>query len=470
MDSSSKPKSTLPGFVQALDNPQGMSFPNPLLSNRDVRRTEPHYFACGGVADLYRGQWTRQAGNPPVEVAIKVIRRCTWNDKTAAERAHKRFLREAHLWAQLQHPSIVPFHGLIFEKDFPGLVMPYYKNGDLIQYLRKHLEANKHHLVCQVSAGLEYLHNIRPHAVVHGDIKASNIMVTDCGEARLTDFGVAKMLSVSGYTTTSMGGTCRWMSPEILEEHDPSPTFSSDIWAFGMTILQVFTGKVPFESMRNDATVIVSLARGVLPEQPVEINDAMWALLKRCWKTRPTDRPSSSTVSIALNIMFSEPLAAEDVDHLIDLLTRENSSHSDKETQTHAPSLSPSPTSVTLVEPTARTPETEKDKQRRQSFSNILRRRLSLDRFLPHDTSTPLLPSFLRRPSDESSVEPPPQMIASDPSYYRCRWPDCGARFTCLDPWRAHHAQHWCSLPRDDNSSSGPRGAASMPSITSVLS
>jgi serine/threonine protein kinase len=64
-------------------------------------------------------------------------------------------------------------------------------------------------------------------------------MVTDDHHACLTDFGVAKMLSVSGYTTTSLGGTCRWMSPEILDEYDPSPTVASDIWAFGMTILQV---------------------------------------------------------------------------------------------------------------------------------------------------------------------------------------------------------------------------------------
>jgi serine/threonine protein kinase len=73
------------------------------------------------------------------------------------------------------------------------------------------------------------------------------------------------------------------MSPEILEQDDASPTFASDIWAFGMTTLQVgstviddlqvtngylkvYTGKVPFEKLRNDAKVIASLTRGNLPD------------------------------------------------------------------------------------------------------------------------------------------------------------------------------------------------------------
>lgn len=84
---------------------------------------------------------------------------------------------------------------MIFERDYPGLVMPYYKNGDLVHFLRKNPQSDsdklnlvskpghyrsrrkspripRHFQVCEVAAGLEYLHNLRPYGVIHGDIKA----------------------------------------------------------------------------------------------------------------------------------------------------------------------------------------------------------------------------------------------------------------------------------------------------------
>ncbi|KAF9443790.1 kinase-like protein, partial [Macrolepiota fuliginosa MF-IS2] len=264
-----------------------------------VRRTEPDYFACGGLADIYRGQWaltpddTVPVSEPLVylfythkltsipQVAIKIL-----------------FLRESRLWRGLRHPHIVPFYGLFFDRDTPCLVMPYYKDGDLTNFLRKNPQVDKLDLVCQVAAGLEYLHNLKPHAIVHGDIKAANILVSDY-QARLTDFGVARMLNKTGYTTT-VGGTCRWMAPELLDDHQPPPTLASDVWAFGMTILQVFTGKIPFEELRIDATVVMTLVRKLLPQRPPEISETLWALLERCWAFEPSQRPAISTIFIVL--------------------------------------------------------------------------------------------------------------------------------------------------------------------------
>ncbi|KAF5354756.1 hypothetical protein D9756_005502 [Leucocoprinus leucothites] len=421
---------------------------------RDVRRTESYYFACGGLADLYKGQWTRQPGDI-LPVAIKLIRRSSWNDKSTAERAQKRFLREAYLWAQLHHPNIVPFYGLIFERDFPGLVMPYYKNGDLIQYLRKHPEAKKLDLICQVAAGLVYLHELKPNSVVHGDIKASNIMVTDAGQACLTDFGVAKMLSVSGYTTTNLGGTCRWMSPELLEEYDPSPTVFSDTWAFGMTILQIFTGKVPFDYLRNDATVIISLAKGTLPEKPEEVNNTIWAMLKRCWAAEPTKRPAVSTLSIVLSIMAHQHLTPEHVNDLVDSLELERPRAKDEETIRTASS---SPTAMLVHQPTP-------EKQGKQPFSSHFHRKLSLDKILTHDSTSPVsFHSLLRRSPDEKHTEPPPLTISSEPHAYRCHWPNCEAHFITLEPWRAHYTDHWLASKSDDDDGTSP-----MPGISSIL-
>ncbi|KAJ3564726.1 hypothetical protein NP233_g8097 [Leucocoprinus birnbaumii] len=201
-------------------------------------QTDPRYFASGGFADIFRGRWTKRSGDS-VKVAVKLARRRNVDDRTSQERTRKKFLREAKLWAQLHNRNVVPFYGLIFEQGYPGLVMPYYENGDLVCYLQRSPSVDKLNIISDIAGGLNYLHGFRSNPVIHGDIKASNIMITDSGEACLTDFGLAKILYVPGYTTSSPAGTCRWMSPEILDGDDFYPTTASDIWAFAMTILEV---------------------------------------------------------------------------------------------------------------------------------------------------------------------------------------------------------------------------------------
>ncbi|KAF9442881.1 kinase-like protein [Macrolepiota fuliginosa MF-IS2] len=228
-------------------------------------------------------------------------------------------MRELRSWRELQHPHIVPIHGMIIEHNMPGLVMPYYKNGHLMQYLRKNPRVDKLELMCQAAAGLEYLHNLMPYPIVHGDIKAANILVSDLHTACLTDFGVSKMLNVTGYTTTPKG-TDRFTSPELLIDHETSFTRASDIWAFGMTVLQVSTGKVPFEHIKKDSMVIIHVAQGRLPSRPDEIDDPLWALLQRCWASDPDKRPSISTIAARLLPMTSKKLTPTDVNDSVDNL------------------------------------------------------------------------------------------------------------------------------------------------------
>ncbi|KAF9451486.1 kinase-like protein, partial [Macrolepiota fuliginosa MF-IS2] len=189
----------------------------------------------------------------------------------------------------------------------PCLVMPYYEDGDLVGYLTR-ARVNILELMCDAVAGLEYLHNFQPHPVVHGDLKAHN-MLLDNGHVQLADFGASKMLDMSLSTSSRMAGTYWWMSPELLVDADPKPTTVSDVWAFGMTVLQasVFTGKNPYSHLKSDPAVIMSVVQGQLPPQPPEIDSTIWALLKRCFSFDPTKRPRVETVSIVLNIVASAP-------------------------------------------------------------------------------------------------------------------------------------------------------------------
>ncbi|KZP28520.1 kinase-like protein [Athelia psychrophila] len=234
-------------------------------------------------------------------VAVKVIR-SVW-DRSYLERLNTRLLREARVWSQLKHPNITPFYGITFDLGVPSapcLVSPYYANGSLFTYLKNYPDCDKMALIRQIAAGLSYLHQ---HDVVHGDIKTSNILVNDQHEASISDFGLSRILEYSGFTTKAVGGTCRWMAAELIdpEEDDGEPalTTATDVWAFGMTVLEILSGKLPFYWIKYDTAVILLVMRDGRParERYPTISNAVWGILESCWRRDPEQRPGMRAIS-----------------------------------------------------------------------------------------------------------------------------------------------------------------------------
>ena len=153
----------------------------------------------------------------------------------------------------MKHPHVLPFLGILETPTELYLVSPFIKNGALDAYLRQNPDADRKQLVrliCILSSSIQftflgqlyetagavvYLHK---RGIVHGDIKASNILVSDDVHALICDFGLAKF----GEDATSVGlqgvGTVRFQSPEVLMQGG-GKTFATDVWAFGMTISEV---------------------------------------------------------------------------------------------------------------------------------------------------------------------------------------------------------------------------------------
>jgi len=267
-----------------------------------VSKTGTYSFAIGGHSDIWMGEWLR--GGSRQIVAVKVIRD-VWSNADHIERLKTKFLLEAKLWSRLEHPNITPFYGICFDlgpPSAPCLIYPYFKNGNVAKYLEKNSNVNRVKLVSQVVAGLEYLHN---HNIIHGDIKASNVLVNDEHEVRIADFGLSRILGEPGFTTKSVGGTYRWMAPELLapgEESVPQVTMASDVWAFGMTVIEILTGRLPFVQFKYHLAVIHFVAGGGRPTQEryPEIDDNVWSVLERCWHTDPTRRPSMEALALSL--------------------------------------------------------------------------------------------------------------------------------------------------------------------------
>jgi len=188
----------------------------------------------------------------------------------------------------------------------PVLVLPFEKNGNIREFLKHQPSVNAMQLpqICQLALGLFTLH---ANDIVHGDVKPSNVLIDSNKVAHLSDVGLANILS-----ETNVIHSLRWVAIELLqmtedaEEVDSRPCIrfskASDIWAFGMTALEIISGSIPFYHIRSDLLVPAAVLRGVRPlrVQYTLVPDSVWRVLEKCWATDPTQRPEMVEVLPAL--------------------------------------------------------------------------------------------------------------------------------------------------------------------------
>ncbi|KAL0570314.1 Homeobox protein tos8 [Marasmius crinis-equi] len=195
------------------------------------------------LQDIYKG---RLGGTQ--SVCLKVLR--VFTGSYDQSKLMKQLGNEVLIWRQLQHPNIHRFLGVtneLFELSY-SIVSPWMANGDVMSYSRKR-DASvvaKVTLMREMSEGIRYLHEHQP-PIVHSDIKGINILVSDDGHCRITDFGLASIEHDSPegrvHQTTSQAavrGSVPWLAPELMNPDDiESPNQRTrDIYALGCTIYE----------------------------------------------------------------------------------------------------------------------------------------------------------------------------------------------------------------------------------------
>ncbi|KAJ1302506.1 hypothetical protein OPQ81_002824 [Rhizoctonia solani] len=249
----------------------------------------------GGFGDIWTGRL-----RDGTKVAIKVWRSSVIEQ--CDDKALKRAAREVYYWSRMKHRNIHQLLGvIIFREHSLGMVSEWMENGNLREHMRKNDSFDRYEMCISIASGLVYMHQ---RDALHGDLKALNVLVSSDGVAKIADFGLSTMSEASlGFSETSnpQTGSTRWAAPELLTEEAPKSK-ESDVYALGMTMLEVITGEVPFPQCHSDYQVIVKVMQGAQPSRPMtqlkndDRGDQMWNLLVSCWSPEPSARPSAQQV------------------------------------------------------------------------------------------------------------------------------------------------------------------------------
>ena len=137
-----------------------------------------------------------------------------------------------------------------------------------------------------------------------------NILIDQTGHARLADFGFLTMISDAAThlpsSSYSIGGTLRWMSPELMAPEEfgmerSRPTKSSDCYSFGMVVYETVSGKKPYHET-PDVAVFLKIVKGEWPRRCEGFVDRLWGMMEQCWSFEPNCRPSIEGVLQCLEV------------------------------------------------------------------------------------------------------------------------------------------------------------------------
>ncbi|KAG8723297.1 hypothetical protein FRC09_003898 [Ceratobasidium sp. 395] len=182
------------------------------------------------------------------------------------------------------------------------MISPWMELGSVNRAIRINPDLDRYRLCKQLAAAIKHLHEVEN--VIHGDIKGDNVLMASDGTLKLTDFGLAIMHDKTlQFSQTDPGrGTTRWMAPELYD--GAQRCRESDIYAMGMTMLEMLTGKQPFHEIRGgDPAIIKAVLGGRTPDvseldqRPISPRaQIMVGTLHRCWIRDAKERATATEV------------------------------------------------------------------------------------------------------------------------------------------------------------------------------
>lgn len=261
-----------------------------------------HVIGQGGMATVYLARQQSMNRN----VALKVLPKQFMTDDTYLQR----FEREVAIVSRLEHRNVLPVYDYGEHEGQPYIVMRYMPAGSVDDLLQEHGAMDNEtmlNIITQIAPALDYAHT---KDVLHRDLKPSNVLMDEDGGAFLTDFGIARLNNSPGMTITTQGvvGTPSYMSPE--QARGETLDGRSDIYALGVMLFEMATGRRPFESDTPYSIAVMQVT--AQPPQPRTINAqitmAVESVILKALRKNPEERyQTAKALAEALKLAIERP-------------------------------------------------------------------------------------------------------------------------------------------------------------------
>ena len=254
----------------------------------------------GGMADVYMAKDHKLNRN----VAVKVLK----SEYVEDEKFLKKFETEAQAVARLSHPNIVNIYDVGIEDGINYIVMELAEGITLKEYIRKKGYLSPKETVeisTQIASAISHAHK---NHIIHRDIKPQNILVSDTGIIKVTDFGIAKATSSNTVTSTATAmGSVHYISPEQAKGRFCDE--KSDIYSLGITMYEMVTGHVPFDHENGVTIALMHLQNEITPPSQIRdgIPDSLEKIILKCTMKKPEERNQTADDLIAdLRLVFED--------------------------------------------------------------------------------------------------------------------------------------------------------------------
>ncbi|EEC66835.1 hypothetical protein OsI_33296 [Oryza sativa Indica Group] len=256
--------------------------------------TSNNLVGTGRYGSVYKGRMRFK--NSVSDVAVKVF-------DLEQSGSSKSFVAECKALSKIQHRNLV---GVITccscpnlnQDDFKALVFEFMPYGSLDRWIHPDIDPSspvevltlmqRLNIALDIGAALDYLHNNCQPAIVHCDLKPSNILLGNGMVAHVGDFGLAKILTdpegeqlINSKSSVGIMGTIGYVAPEYGEGGQISPY--GDVYSFGILLLEMFTGKAPTHDMFSDGLTLQKYAEMAYPELLIDIVDPRMLSVENAW-------------------------------------------------------------------------------------------------------------------------------------------------------------------------------------------
>jgi serine/threonine-protein kinase len=240
------------------------------------------------------------------QVAIKILSPLLSNDSDALDRMK----REVSAARRITHPNVIRIHDIAETKGLHYVSMEYFYGTTLKEHIRHGGSLSlmeSYNIASQIADGLEEAHK---QGVIHRDLKSQNIIIAPSGHLKIIDFGLAHSAHLQGMTATGLiMGTPEYMAPEQVAGKRVDER--ADIYALGIILYELFTGKVPFSG--DSAIAVGFMQMKDPPRPPREINpqlpEEIETVILKCLQKEPAARYASvGQVKSALETAMRAPV------------------------------------------------------------------------------------------------------------------------------------------------------------------